>query len=227
MKPSILYQTTLLRPLTDLNPKKLLQVLRIMLVCLISSSCAYRFTNLHMKAPEGAKSIAIEAIYDTGKTVLPHEILWEQIQHQFAINGKLKLAPASRADLYLRAHIKKSSIRPTSTEKVRSTEPDSFYNGASPATPWRPQEYPNYNVASSYSKTETLSMSLEVEVWNLHTRKKIFSDVYSGGETWTVYDGSLPPEFAFLKAEESFENAFEGLSYALARAIVRDVLTRT
>ena len=225
MKHSILYQIAVSGLPFRLAGRLPCKV--FILICLLNQSCVYRFTNLHMKAPEGAKTIAIEAVYDTGKTVLPHEILWEELQKQFAINGKLKLAPASEADLYLRAHIMRSSISPTSTEKVRTTEPDSFYSSGSPPMPWRPQEYPNYNVASSYSKTETLSLSLEVEVWNLHTRKKIFRDVYSGGETWTVYDGSLPPEFAFLKAEESFEEAFEGLSFGLARAIVRDVLTRT
>ena len=46
-------------------------------LCVISiAGCAYRFTNKHIVTPEGIKTIAVEAIYDTGREVIRHELLW-------------------------------------------------------------------------------------------------------------------------------------------------------
>ena len=81
-------------------------------IFLLISSCAYRFTNLHMRAPNKAKTIAVEGIYDTSRLALPHEYLWESLQKYIAINGRLKLAPKNQADLYLRCQLVSAEIRP-------------------------------------------------------------------------------------------------------------------
>jgi len=51
------------------NGVKALSVV-ILLITTILASCTYRFTNRHVAAPGGIRSIAIESIYDTSKEVL-------------------------------------------------------------------------------------------------------------------------------------------------------------
>ena len=177
-----------------------------------------------MKAPPGAKSIGIEAIHDTGKMVLPHEILWQELQRQFAINGRLIVVPVHKADLYLRAHIISASIDPLLTEERKTMEPDSFFDFSSnPAKPLAMKSYPNYNIASSYPITEALNVEMGVELWDLHRNKKVFWKNYSVETTWTVYDASLPPEYTFLQTEETFEAAFLQLSQQVSRKIIKDM----
>jgi len=191
------------------------------------SGCAYRFSNLHMKAPPGARTIAVESIYDTGKLAIPHEILWEQLQKQFAINGRLKLAPANQADLYLRAHIFRSVLTPTQIEKNSLSEPDDFLMDKDGVLQPHPlSAYPDYNVASSYAKSETLNLNVRVEIWNLHTRKSLFTKDYGVSTTWQVFDSSLPPEYLFLKSEETFESSFSSMAEGLAKTIVVEFLSR-
>ena len=85
-----------LRPASPFYQMPVLLLIFVMTGMLLTSGCAYRFSNLHMKPPPGTKTIAIEAIYDTGKVAVPHEIIWEQLQKQFAINGRLRLASRVR-----------------------------------------------------------------------------------------------------------------------------------
>src|SRR4051794_6895040 len=104
-------------PSQGLNPKSP-AVLTAVLATLLSA-CAYRFTSEHTAPPAGVRTIAIEAIYDASREVIPRELLWESLQNAFAADGHIKLAPQSRADALLRAHIKEAGINSAGDNSFR------------------------------------------------------------------------------------------------------------
>ena len=192
------------------------------------SSCSYRFTNLHLRAPSDSRTIAIEGIYDTSKTVIPHEYLWKSLQQEFATNGVLQLSSQAQADLYLRTQILDVSINPQNIESSNIKEPKYFNSDrANGKNPHPPSHYPSYRRARSFAKENGISMTIRVEVWDIRTQKLIFNSSFSQVGTYGVYSVGSAVEYGFLRADENFERAVEGLSSSLAKQVVRSVLSST
>ena len=195
---------------------------------LILSSCSYRFSNLHMRAPAGSKSIAIEAIYDTSHQVLPHEYIWESIQRQFANDGRLELRSQENADLYMRVHLKNASFAPNNLFYQTAKDPVSFERAdllkEGFISPYPLSAYSRYRRAMSFYRSNIFSMSLKAEVWDLRTRQMIFERSYGLGGTYSTDPGGSPLEYGFLRVEENFENLFAGKAAEFAKNVVSDFL---
>src|SRR5690606_27855960 len=96
----------------------------------LATSCASRFTNEHVVKPEGIQTIAVEAVFDTSREVLPHEAFWGSLQTAFAANGHLQVVPQSDADALVRAHVKSAAIRHIGSPSVQKPEDDpEVYDG--------------------------------------------------------------------------------------------------
>jgi len=188
--------------------------------------CAYHFTNSHVSPPTGVHSIAVEAIYDTSREVLPHELLWQSLQNAFASDGHLRLVPVSEADALVRAHIKSASVAPDGAEFENGPVNDpEVFKGDSPPPPSSFKKLPE---TGKYRDKGLISLVVEVEVWNLNTRTLLmrrsypvaagFQAVHAPSITQTAND--------FLRYDESEQAAFAGLSDSIARSVVRDLLVR-
>ena len=190
-------------------------------------ACAYKFSNLHMRTPNKAKTIAVEGIYDTTRMALPHEYLWESLQKHIAINGRLRLAPRSQADLYLRCQLVNANVNPFDINIGEIKDPDSFIDESlDTPSPYPMGSYPSYRRASSYAKQEQISASAEVEVWDLRQKELVFKGTYGASSNYSILNASSSVEYGFLKADEAFEDGFAKVADEIAKRAVADLLRR-
>ena len=84
-------------------------------LALTMTACSYRFANPSIAPPPTVRSIAVEAVFDTGRRVLPHDLLWDSLQEAIIVSGKLRLAAPQVADAYLRD--KAGAVRTTHKSK--------------------------------------------------------------------------------------------------------------
>ena len=195
----------------------------------LAAGCTYRFTNERLMRPEGIQTVAIEAVYDTSREVLPHEILWESLQAAFATDGHLRLVAQSQADALVRAHLRQASIVATGTEQLNGPrkEPNP-YNSDSPPPP---SDYPPLSQASRYKDTAHLRTVVDVEIWNLRTRALLLKQTYSLGENFRAVHQTKNGEFTtagndFLRYDEAATAKFQNISRSIAQSVVRDLLVR-
>lgn len=192
------------------------------------SSCAYRFTNLYLNPPPHLRSIAVEAVYDTTRMVLPHEILWENLQRAAAADGHFTLAPPEGADLYLRAHLHKGERRLIDVYKaILPREPEDIMSPAF-VDPIRPSVFGlanNLQLATEISHRELIRMRIRVEVWHIATQSLVFSRDYPIEEVLKVQgidtDGVANRH---LHSEEVFEIRFDEVTQGISTTAIRDLL---
>lgn len=206
-------------------PKKIFLRCLLFFIALFQISCIYKFSNLHSKNPSNVKSIYIESIYNTAHKVLPHELLWGQIQQAFARNGRLKVTTVDQADSYLRTRLidaKTTNADPVDLEPALD-EPELNNLKQPPA----PSSFKQLTRSASLSQNETLSFLIEVELWNLKTKKMIFKKRYSASSPrYRILDSLTTPETQFLRSEEALEIQFENLSRKISKHIVSDVFNK-
>ncbi len=192
------------------------------------SGCTYQLTNLKSASPNNIRTIYIEAIYDTSSEAAPHELLWDEIQRAIAANGQLKLVSSYEADAVLRAHIVKNQMGKAGERKApvvsrRTTEPDIFSGQQQPPTPGQLRDI---SIADDYFMKTSWSSVVQVEVWDLTTRKLVLQRQYPiSGEIPTIR-GDVPTEIHHLRNEESFQHGFANASRSIAERIVGDLLIR-
>ncbi len=197
----------------------------LIFLVLLLQSCTYRFNNLSLKPPKGLRTIAIEAIFDTGRTPLPHEILWVSLQKQFAIDGRLQVTSPEQADVYLRAHIFNSTLYQNGQQ--------SFYQGMDPkelvdkesGQVQSPFAFQNLNRAKDFANYATVSVNVEVQFWDLYTKTLLHQKTYQLSKRYEIFDAAIPLGNQFIQAQETLEINMEEMSDSLARSIVYDFLS--
>lgn len=194
------------------------------------SGCAYQFTNKHVVRPEGVKTIAVEAIYDTSREVLPHEQLWKSLQDAFASDGHLRLASQGSADALVRAHIRKAAVSPTGgkgSARTPEKDPDPFRDdGPVDVSEFRQLTRQDANKIRDHV---ALNIVVDVEVWSLRTRTLLLKQTYPASDVFFANYYSLPsssPINDHLRFEEATEARFKAMSEGIARGVVRDLLVR-
>ncbi len=200
----------------------------MLLAFLMLSACSYRFTNEHVVRPEGIQSIAVEAVFDTSREVLPHEEFWGALQAAFAANGHLQVLPQGDADALVRAHIRQADIRHIGSTRPNGPVDDPKIFDGEPAAP---KSFKPLTQAGEVRDEGMVSASVQVEVWNLRTRSLVMQRTYalkskfrtvhalrSGGATTAAND--------YLRYEESADAKFAGLADDLSRRVVQDLLIK-
>lgn len=192
------------------------------------SSCSYRLTNLHTSAPNGIKTVFVEAVYDTGSEVLPHELLWDELQRAIAANGQLHLARPSGADAILRAQIISSQTGKAGERRVSQTnrktrEPDYFAGQSAPPTKGKVR---NLSVADDYYLKTRWQSFVRVELWDLRTQKLILQREYPMSGEVLANRGDVSAQLHHLRHDESFNASFGNSARAVAEKVVTDILTR-
>lgn len=207
------------------NLLKIKDLLLPLLVLALLPSCAYRFTNLRFSPPEGVKKIAVEAIYDVSREVLPHDILWVELQREIAKTGKVVVGSAQNAEAIMRVKLAGAGLRAIDSVPIQSATRYPQLKDPVPSTLEQLDKADILDMAKATKRgsKEALAVQLEVEVWSLTTRKLLFKRGYSGsGEVESV---TLDPNGSgYLKYEEKIARRFRQLSQSLSRKIVSDFL---
>lgn len=193
---------------------------------LISSiGCSYKLSNNRINVPANNKSIAIEGIYNTGDTVIPHELLWTSLQKHFALSGKFILRSKEDADLYLKARITDSSMEQYGSDfNLKSIKnPNAIFNSGSDR-PASPNKIKNINTAKTYPKNQRIEFLLKIEIWDLHSKKRIFFKEYPLSKTFNLLVHPATSETSYLRHEEHLNYTFKYMAESVAKDIVNDLL---
>lgn len=197
----------------------------LVLLVICHSSCAYRFTNNHVRKPAGIESVAVEAVYDTTRAVLPHELLWQELQRAIAADGKLHLTTQSKADALVRAHLMTGDTRTgriaSKTENDRDPEletPEEFVRTGNIA------DFKRLTQAGEHTLDNKLVLGIRIEVIDLRSKRVLLNKTYRGiEEIKTARKGDDPGSF-FLIYTEATENQFRKISRRIATRMVQDLL---
>lgn len=184
---------------------------------LLLNGCAYRFTNLAVRPPAGIRSVAIEAVYDTSREVLPHEQLWEALQRAFTENGKLLVTSQAKADALLRVHLVNAYVSPTDT-------PDPG-DGLERDYPPQLSGVRTLTKAGRWTTKEAIGYTVQVELWDLRKRQLLFQRAYTGGDTFAsvLAPGQVQPSMQYLLYEESLNTKFRAIARTISAKVVEDV----
>lgn len=194
------------------------------------TACAYRFTNSHIERPEGIESIAVEAVYDTGREVLSHEIIWDELQAALAADGHLKVLPRHSADAILRAHIKTAEIAPggtVSAQKDPEKDPKVFSNPVPDV-----DEFRRMTQAHQVHNDGVLTVVLEVEVVSMRTKDVLLKRNYNMSKSFKAVHASANDTTTttldndFLRYEEVVETKLRLAAKDISRQVVQDLLIR-
>lgn len=186
------------------------------------SGCVYRFTNTAIHAPHGIKSVAVEAVYDTSREVLPHEQLWNALQRSIAENGRLRLTNQEQADALLRAQITAGDVNPSGT-------PDNDQIAADPKLARNeikgPNEFRILPQAGSWTNKENLSYSILVELWDLRDHSLLFRRSYSGSDQFQsiLAEDRTQLGMQYLIYEESLNTKFRTIAKSISDKVVTDI----
>lgn len=197
-------------------------------VLLSLSACTYRLTNLHTSTPNGIRSVFIEAIYDTGAEVIPHEQLWDELQRAIASNGQLVMLPAKDADAVLRAQVVttqfgKSGERRVAQTNRKSREPN-YFSGQSP--PPVPGQVRNLSVADDYYIKTRWQTNVRVELWDLRKQVLLLQREYPMSGEVLANRGDVSAQLHHLRHEESYSASFTNAARAVAEKVVTDILVQ-
>jgi hypothetical protein len=204
---------------------KLLALAACVSAVLLLPGCVYRFTNEHVVRPEGIRTVAVEAIYDTSREVIPHEMLWQALQDAFAVDGNLLLVSQRHADALVRAHIRDAFVGAAGDITTLGPEKDSKRDD--PDDPPGPADYRPLTRAGEIREDGRLSMVVEVEVWNLRTRTMLMRKVYPVAGTFRAayaIGGTTVPSNSFLRYQESLESRMQIMSTSIAKRVVQTLL---
>jgi hypothetical protein len=187
------------------------------------ASCVYRFSNTALRTPPGIRTIAVEAVYDTSREVVPHELLWSAVQREIARSGRLLLSPQSEADALLTLWLTSAKVAPSGTP---SREPLAKDPVVTDEFKGRPEDFRNLRRAGSWTTDESVSLVVEVEVHDLKSRKILFKQSYSLGGTFKSLRPVTvtPTDSAYLHYEEALYARVRDLSEQLAQRVVSDFL---
>ncbi len=194
-----------------------------LLLLVMTSGCAYRFSNTSLRPPVGVRTIAVEAVYDISREVIPHELLWSAVQRELARSGRLLVTNQAEADAIMLLTLTGAKVSPAGTPSREAISRDPVVNETEKGTP---ADFKNLRRAGNWTTDESVSMALTVEVHDLKTRAVLFSRNYSSGTTFKSLRSATitPTTSAFLNYEEALQGKVKELSEQLASRIVADFL---
>ncbi len=199
------------------------KLLTVNVILFLAPGCAYRFTNRHVRAPDGVRSVFVEAVYDTSEEVVPHELLWDALQKAIARDGHLRLTTADKADAIVLTHLTTAGVGPTGSITVETITKDPNTRNPESANP---SEFRDIRRAGEHTTQERINLGVQVEVIDLRTRKKLMSRSYSRSAKFKSARAGFRADGYYLVYEEAMRHQFELMSQSIANAVVEDLLVR-
>ena len=134
----------------------------------------------------------------------------------------MRLTKPSQADILLRAQIEQASSSPGDVYRSTNDKDPKGNNIYSAA----PEEFRNLLRAGSWALKESMNISVKIEVWDLRTKKKLFSSSYPGQATIPTYQAENVAEISthYLLFQESKTNAFKAMARSIADKAASDFL---
>lgn len=207
--------------------KKHLQTLKLsaLIVLLFGvKGCVYHFANGYYQPPKGIQTLYIESIYDTSRTAVPHQILWEELQRVFAADGRVVLSNKKSADAYLRVHLREVNEGQFETSKTPPVDPPDLGNLEEPPLP---SDLQNLKQAGEYAKKARINIAVTAEFLRLRPKMESISvKNYAGTATYSQLLTSVSPLNYGLRAREARNNAFYASAVSIASSIKSDFLRR-
>ena len=196
-------------------------VLPLFFLCQLS--CAYKFSLLARKEFGRYKSIYLaESINYTGSH-LPIEVFETEMERGFIhYFPDLVLSLTEKADLYLRIKFHTLGGEVSSLDLVSSSDHLKINELKDEEGNLRyPDSYEDMRTGKYGALKETLSIRVEMELWDLKRREKIFRKVYSkSGE----YSLAFAPEKRLLEMEKNRETKFQEFSKEIIHAAMIDLM---
>lgn len=194
-----------------------------LLLPILSSACAYRFTNTAMRNPLGIQTLAVEAVWDSSREVIPHELLWSAVQREVVRNGRVVLSNQEEADALMVVSITGAKVNPAGTPSQEALSKDPPESDTDKKTPG---DYRNLHRAGTWTTDEAITVGVHVNVYDLKSRALLFNRDYSSGITFkSLRSVSITPsESAYLHYDEALQARFKAVSDSLAQSIVNDFL---
>lgn len=194
--------------------------LAVALILLSLNGCVYRFTNLVSRPPKGVRSIAVEAIYDTSREVLPRDVIWEAMQRTIAENGKMVLVDSDSADALIRLHISSAELNPsgsiTRLPLANTSDPDLRDKPS-------PTRFRDLTRSGSYTDQNNITISVRYEVVHLETRQQLKSGSHTESINFLSIRPGNPKE-SYLIFEESLAQKLRYIATNMSRKVVNDLL---
>jgi hypothetical protein len=188
------------------------------------SGCVYRFSNLHVSTPQGIRSVAVEGIHDISREILPHELLWEELQRAIAAEGHLRVVSATRADALLRARIKSARFSPAGTvvrPQPLLQDPPAMQTGD---IPYNYKDFRALTEAAELMPSTGIAIEVELQLWHLQTRELLFERTYVQSESFLSVRPSTSPRNNHLRENEAFRSDFARMSRSIADRFMSDLL---
>lgn len=198
-------------------------VVPLVSIFVISSGCAYRFTNTAIRNPLGIQTLAVEAVWDDSREVIPHEELWTAVQREVIKNGRVTLTNQEEADALMVVSVTSAKVAPVGTPSQEAFDKDP---PESDVEKGKPSDYRNLRRAGTWTTDEGITLSVHVNVYDLKSRAVLFSRDYSRGVTFKSFRpvSVTPTESVYLHYEEALDARFKDVSESLATSIVNDFL---
>jgi hypothetical protein len=200
-----------------MRPTKFIKILAMSALFLAASSCTYRFSNQYLKPPSGIKTVYIEPAFDTSGNAVNHQDLTKAFENAIAKDGKLAIKKSENADLYVRFKLKSVS-RNQFNIGLRNATSEPELSIDAPAI----NDFPDMKTPNKFANKEKASINVEVEFWNLKTRKLLFKKLYARAASYSILDTNTDRENRYLRYEEAFTNNFKSISNSIAIASLRD-----
>ena len=200
-------------------------IAKMLIICagIIFPGCAYRLTNKTLTPPANINAIAIESPYNTSEQVLPMELIWNQVQREFIKFGRPRLTSRKNADAIMTLKIVSSAITPTGTASIQAISDDPKPGSSNYEDP---NAYPNLKKAGRWTIRSNISFTILAEVFDLRTRRKIFTKRYPRSLDFYSIRSSPPTEAKanYLMYEEAINASFKKMSKSISTRIVQDFL---
>lgn len=190
---------------------------------LLTSSCAYRFSNTAIRNPLGIQTLAVEAVWDDSREVVPHEALWSAVQREVIKNGRVILTNQEEADALMVITVTGAKVAPAGTPSQEAFDKDP---PVSETEKGKPRDYRNLRRAGTWTTDEGITLAVQVNVYDLKSRAVLFNRNYSSGVAFRSFRpvSVTPSESVFLHYEEALDSRFKDVSESLASSIVNDFL---
>lgn len=202
-------------------------ILVVLILAQLISSCVYRFTNTRIALPSNLKKISIEAVYDTSREVVPHEILWQELQRAFAADGRLIITSADQADAIVLTHLTNADAAPSGGNTLIGPRFDPSTFPAKPKSLGEIDQLRNMRRAGETSAKEILSVGATIEIIDLRTRKVLFNKSYPVSDTYkiAISEDQASKGTHFLRYHEAREVRFKAISQQIAQRVVHEFVS--
>lgn len=190
-----------------------------LLFFLLSSSCTYKIQNNYASRNPRIKTVAVDGIFDTTKTSLPHALFWTELQKRFALYSPLFVTSPDNADLYVRIHITDASEFQTKREvkDIVTYEPNTNIE------PLDPTIIPSLNSASLVSTRQSTTITFAIEAIDIEGQEMFYSSTIKEAASYAIKGSFFPDETAPIKASESRNLALKAMAESLSIKVVNAI----